>query len=398
MSWFGYLQPKSTGIVKTAHSDHAGSAYDWEVLGESGRRSSGGQSTATLGGSSEQEGEDVFVSDDEESSVIIEPASGANLKQQIVLLEKQLSVAEREKAAVEEEVMSMEAKIRALERSRQADDRLRSEVEEMREKAEKDKIELEEMSKEMEEIKKEVIFLRDEFRQVEDRARLEAEMLNATLEEAAAAGKKSGELEEKLKEAEEEEDRLLAQVQNLRETLETEKKRGDSLQEQLSALQMANSLLKSEAKDISEQNSRILGMLSSRSCGTPAASDPVEETEIVQKLRRLNEEIFETAAYISESFAFDGGVRKLDDLKEACTRARKALGSATLQKLVSIRHDEDPLLVQIACQSGMVECCRKIISSWGCDGSKADQFLPELFSRLKKSGMQSLISQLIEGN
>ena len=392
MSWFGYLQPKSLGVIaKTAQDggDHAISPSDWEVLGESVKRSHGGKSTP---GEHEEE-EDVFVSDDEtSSSLIIE--SGGNLNDQIDLLTKQLSVSQREKTTVEEEVISMEAKIRALERSRQADGHLRSELEEMRQKVERSKMEADSTSEEVERMKKEIASLRDELHQVEVRARLEAEALRTTLEGqsrmAVDAEREGSELRERLKDAKDESDRLSAQAEKLKKTLATEKERGDFLQEQLNGLEKVNKLLKSEAKDISDQNSRILGMLSNRLCGwegTPATSDPVDETAVVQKLRRLNEEIFETAAYISESFAFDGGVRKLDDLKEACTRARKALGSVVLHKLVSIRHDEDPLLVQIACQAGMVECCRKIISSWGCDVPKADQSLPELFSRLKKSGM-----------
>lgn len=391
MSWFGYLQPKSVGVTETSQnrSDHVGSPSDWEVLGESGRRSLGGNST--LGGSSDEEEEDVFVSDDE-TSPVIEPV--ANLKQQIDILTKQLSTSEREKTTVEEEVKRLDSKIKALEKSRQADGRLRSDLEEMRQKAEISKVEADSMAKEVDKMKGEVASLRDDLHQVEARARLETKTLGTRLEGksqiAAAAEKEGSELRERLDEAKRESDRLLAQVEKLKETLGAEKERGSLLQEQLNGLEKVNRLLKSEYKDISDQNSRIVAMLNSRSCGsesTPTTSNPVEETEIVQKLRRLNEEIFEAAAYMSESFPFDSKVRRIDDLKEACTRARKVLGSVALHKLVSIRHDEDPLLVQVTLQSGMAECCRKIISSWGCDGSKADQLLPELFSRLKKSGM-----------
>jgi len=103
-------------------------------------------------------------------------------------------------------------------------------------------------------------------------------------------------------------------------------------------------------------------------------------------LETVNSEIFEAAAYIADSFAFDSKSLDTNEVKEACTRTSKILGPVMVQNLTSMRHDEDPVVVQIACQACMVECSRRIIASWCFDGSKVEQFLPELYIRIRKTG------------
>jgi hypothetical protein len=186
----------------------------------------------------------------------------------------------------------------------------------------------------------------------------------------------------------------MAQVDSLRRELARSQEQGDMLKEQSRGLEKGNLLLKNDSALIKTQNSQILAMLGVRSLeqqGSNALAKPdlVSDSEVVKMLETLNSEIFEAAAYIADSFVYEPKSFDTNEAKEACTRTNKILGPMMVQNLTSMRHDEDPLVVQIACQACMVECCRRIIASWCFDGSKVEQFLPELYSRIRKAEAQA---------
>jgi hypothetical protein len=185
------------------------------------------------------------------------------------------------------------------------------------------------------------------------------------------------------------------------DTLETERWEGnaaraqeltEALEEQSRSVKKEMRLLKDESDRLATQNSQVLAMLGVRTLERGAVHafatkpDLVSDAQVVKMLETLNSEIFEAAAYMADSFTFAPEPAKTNEVREACSRATKMLGPTMVLNLTSVRHDEDPLVVQVACQACMVECCRRIIASWCFDGSKAEDALPDLYSRIRKAG------------
>jgi len=177
----------------------------------------------------------------------------------------------------------------------------------------------------------------------------------------------------------------------LKETLVRSQELNDVLEEQLRGLKNENQVLKDESQRITAQNSQVLAMLGVRSLERGEAHafatkpDLVSDTEVVKMLEKLNAEIFEAAAYMADSFVFARKSTKTDEVKEAYSRTSKMVGSKMVLCLTSVQHGEDPLIVQIACQACMVECSRRIISSWCFDGSTTEDVLPDLYGRIRKA-------------
>jgi hypothetical protein len=271
-----------------------------------------------------------------------------------------------------------------------------SELDEAYQEARKSQKKVDAITKEMAKVKDEMRSVADEAHQAQIQARLEMKGRRTALEEKSQkltkAERENDTLKEEIKAAREELAKLMAQIGSLKSDLARSQERNEMLKEQSRSLEKGSLLLKTESSRIRTQNSQILAMLGFRSfeqTGSDAlASKPdlVSDAEVAKMLEALNSEIFEAAAYIADSFEFDPKPFNTTEVKEACARTNKMLGPMMVQNLTSIRHDEDPVIVQITCQACMIECSRRIISSWCFDGSKAEQFLPELYGRIRTAG------------
>lgn len=389
MPWFTYTQNKwDTGEALDQNIQDPSSSTEWEVLNPADNKARGAERTNEGAG-------DVGSLSDDETLTIIEGED--ELQKQIVALKAQIQGSNQENQSLEERLRREQKALEALkEKSKQAAARIGSELDEAHQEAQKNRKSVDAITKEMATMKDEMRSVADEAHQAQIRARLEMKGTKTVLEEKsqklAKAERDNGTLREDIMRAREEHAKLMEQIGDLQEELARSQEHNEMLKEQSRTLERGNLLLQTESSRIRAQNSQILAMLGLRSLEQPgsdslaARQDLVSDAEVAKMLETLNSEIFEAAAYIADSFEFDPEPFHTSEFKEACTRVNKILGPTMMQNLTSIRHDEDPLIVQIACQASMVDSMRRIIASWCFDGSKVEQFLPELYGKIRAAG------------
>jgi hypothetical protein len=96
-------------------------------------------------------------------------------------------------------------------------------------------------------------------------------------------------------------------------------------------------------------------------------ADSHSGNEVIGMVERLNAEIFQTAAFMADSFGDDyisGSQGASEDVIELLEWAKSMFGDKMVQLLRSSDHNEDPILIQNALQASMVNWSCQVISSW----------------------------------
>jgi hypothetical protein len=394
MSWFGILQ-NSRDAKESLVPDggDASSPTEWELLsqGEVGEREMEIPTDDTGDGS---------VSDDETLTVI---EAEEDMRTQVDALRKQLGVSLGEKQSIEARLRQQDNAVDALkEKSNRIAARMQAELNEAHQDVQKHQSAMDGNKQKLEKMQEEMKAVAEESHQAQVRARLEMKgtrlMLEEKTQQMTKAERNNEILREELGAAKEQIDQLVPETRSLKENLAQTQESNVVLEEQSRSLKKEILLLREESSRLAMQNSQVLAMLGVRTLereeahAFAAKPDLVSDAVVLKMLEELNAEIFETAAYMADSFTFSIKQTKTDDMRDAYSRATKMLGSAMVLSLTSVRHDDDPLIVQIACQACMVECCRRIISSWCFDGSKAEEALPDIYSRIRKTGKSEVSS------
>lgn len=387
MSWFGILQNKRDATESLVpDGGDASSPTEWELLsqGEAGAREV--EPTDDAG--------DGSVSDDETLTVI---EAEEDMKAQVDALRKQLGVLLREKQSLEARLQQHDDAVDTLkEKSNRITARMQAQLNEAHQEVQKHQSEVDANKQKLEKMQEEMKAVAEESHRDQVRARLEMKGTRLMLEEKSQqmtkAERNCETLREELDAAKKQIDQLVPETRSLKDNLAQAQESNVVLEETSRSQTKEIQLLREESNRLAMQNSQVLAMLGVRTLereevyAFAAKPDLVSDAEVLKILEELNAEIFETAAYIADSFSFSVKQTKTDEVKDAYSRATKMLGSAMVLGLTSVRHDEDPLIVQVACQACMVECCRRIISSWCFDGSKAEEVLPDIYTRIRKTG------------
>lgn len=120
--------------------------------------------------------------------------------------------------------------------------------------------------------------------------------------------------------------------------------------------------------------------------------DDVADSEVAQIVERLNGQIFQSAALISDApeFSYDG-IPDIPDAKAAdAARARleqsSYLGLNLLASLCSTALEQDSVLVQLALQAGMVEYTRRLGDSWDISSMKNLDAIGEVYRKMRETG------------
>ncbi|KAG1747313.1 hypothetical protein EDB19DRAFT_1905479 [Suillus lakei] len=111
--------------------------------------------------------------------------------------------------------------------------------------------------------------------------------------------------------------------------------------------------------------------------GFLSKADTLSGGEVVRLVDGLNQEIMQTAAFISDSFDFVRKPEHRDEIKETSKRTSELIGPAILR---TVQHGEDPLLIQIALQAATVE--------FG-----AEQPLAEIYNDVQETESQAVSGQ-----
>lgn len=204
------------------------------------------------------------------------------------------------------------------------------------------------------------------------------------------------------KEADEIQARLL-QEQNEREKVQQERSKlqdaNQKLQQDLSSYQQQLLLRESEKKALKNElqalqikfndQTTLLNDRTRELRGAQAflsTADTLSGAEVIRLVDELNQEIMQTAAFISDSFDFARKPEHRDEIKEASARTGELIGPAMTSLLGTVQHGEDPLLIQIALQAATVEFSRWIIMTWDFDGLQAEQPLAEIYGDVRETG------------
>lgn len=121
-----------------------------------------------------------------------------------------------------------------------------------------------------------------------------------------------------------------------------------------------------------------------------STADTLSGAEVIRLVDELNQEIMQTAAFISDSFDFSRKPEHRDEIKEASARTSELIGPAMTSLLGTVQHGEDPLLIQIALQAATVEFSRWIIMTWDFDGLQAEQPLAEIYGDVRETESQAV--------
>ncbi|KAG2153165.1 hypothetical protein DEU56DRAFT_726859 [Suillus clintonianus] len=119
-------------------------------------------------------------------------------------------------------------------------------------------------------------------------------------------------------------------------------------------------------------------------------ADTLSGAEVIRLIDELNQEIMQTAAFISDSFDFARKPEHIDEIKEASARTSELIGPAMTSLLGTVQHGEDPLLIQIALQAATVEFSRWIIMTWDFDGLQAEQPIAEIYNDVRETESQAV--------
>jgi hypothetical protein len=167
-------------------------------------------------------------------------------------------------------------------------------------------------------------------------------------------------LEEKMRKTEQDKERLADKLQVAKERINKLAPAAEGLTDGLGQVLELNDMLKikeeiqlmkDETRHITAQNARVLTMLGVRSLergdvhAFATKPDLVSDTQVVKMLKELNAEIFEVSVYMAYYFTFAAKPAKTDEMREACSRVTKMLGSTMVLCLASVEHDEDPMIV-----------------------------------------------------
>ncbi|KAJ7852365.1 hypothetical protein B0H14DRAFT_2760041 [Mycena olivaceomarginata] len=119
--------------------------------------------------------------------------------------------------------------------------------------------------------------------------------------------------------------------------------------------------------------------------------DRLTDQAVLVLVQALNTEIRETAAFLADSFEFEeknpDAATELDseEMDEVHERATEILGHGLVDILRSSDHHDDPALVRLAFQCGMIEYARWMSASWFFEDPEDEQLLADIYQRVRAS-------------
>ena len=111
-------------------------------------------------------------------------------------------------------------------------------------------------------------------------------------------------------------------------------------------------------------------------------ADGLSGTEVMALVDGLNHEIMQTCALISDSFDFARKPEHAAEIKAAYVEISKFMAPTMMHLLSTVQHREDPLLVQIALQSAMIEYSRWCITTWDYGQLGVGDALTTIYSKM----------------
>ncbi|KAL1940879.1 hypothetical protein VTO73DRAFT_7920 [Trametes versicolor] len=115
--------------------------------------------------------------------------------------------------------------------------------------------------------------------------------------------------------------------------------------------------------------------------------DAVTDSEVLALVQRINAQIFQTAAKISDDFQASYGTQKCGAMvADAVVRLEKSdvVGAELPLALCTSNHSADPILVQIALQAALAMSAFHAASLWSTSFGKQTAFLRSIYAEMRK--------------
>ncbi|KAJ7238730.1 hypothetical protein C8J57DRAFT_1373704 [Mycena rebaudengoi] len=225
----------------------------------------------------------------------------------------------------------------------------------------------------------------NEIRQAIERKDSEVAVLQRSMDAAKSESVALAEEVARLRDAE-------AEKRVLEEELEAQRRRGDvgeaEKERVAAAYEEAVGMLAARTADLEEARARL-----------QVVGDRVTVQGVLEMVRGLNTEISETAAVLADSFEFeekdgeDGRSSAEDtgeEMTEAYERATEILGHDLVAILRIADHHEDPTLVRLGFQGGMIEYARWMSASWFFEDPEDEQLLADIYQRVRTGQDQAV--------
>lgn len=168
----------------------------------------------------------------------------------------------------------------------------------------------------------------------------------------------------------------------------------DRLNEQLKTTVRQNQMLEDQLRRQSAEAYTRQGSHSPIRRALPNGRLARNKENIVSLMKTLNEEIFQTAAFMADTLDVDGRARPMADANgDVSTLISKMSGIIGRRLILIVRFrlsqatsEFNPLPIQVAFQACMIYCCQRIIKSWYPGHWEYGDILATLFSRIQGTG------------
>jgi hypothetical protein len=184
----------------------------------------------------------------------------------------------------------------------------------------------------------------------------------------------------------------------LREEVDKLQKREHALAERLHRRDQEIERLRAEVDRMHVEKKRTAQLLATRTMELKGAQtfltreDALSCAEVIDITNALNAEIFQAAAHIADTFSLDergaGIVENKEERYRQRTRCVKSFGDVATQILETTDHQEDPTVLQVLLQGGMVICAQFIAEKWYPFDSGVSQHWSQVYALLMRTGKQ----------
>jgi hypothetical protein len=214
-------------------------------------------------------------------------------------------------------------------------------------------------------------------------------------QERDALNREAKEKEGKLVRSERERDRLQQQIYILQDDLTRSQNHGQKSPEnaKLQRQNQEDKIMQTELDQVKSEHTHTLALLEictqelkgAQSFSTKA--DGLSGAEVTSMIEGLNSEILQTAAFIADSFVFCNAGTEEERQKAAYGSVKDLLGDKMTKILTTVRHSDDPMLVQIALQSCFIWCSKHVIETWYFEKDRwSHQLLSSIYDKVRQAG------------
>ncbi|KZP28387.1 hypothetical protein FIBSPDRAFT_917651 [Athelia psychrophila] len=186
-------------------------------------------------------------------------------------------------------------------------------------------------------------------------------------------------------------------IEQLNRQLNDELNQSKALKGQLDRREMDMQMLSNALAQLKAQHMQTVTQLDARTTELKGAqaflpkADTTSGASVVRMIEGLDAEIMQMSAFVADHFEFEHPkpYHMNEDVQAASTRLAELIGPKMVDLLATTEHAQDPLVIQLACQTATSTYCRYIVTSWDIDDDNFNHLLQEAYLTIHGAGMSS---------